>query len=574
MKRLLTLLRVSALVVCLIAGICLGTNQLKPPKVTNLPDEVFKPLSEAESGMDFQLMLSDLKIMSSQVHSVDTPGLRITQGHIMSRAKELGYEAVSETHALSMDKIFSLLKNWTDYRNRPFDFTEEFVREYSGIGDKPNMVLNNISVLLDAPDTEETILFMAHTDSVIMGPGTFDDTVSCAALLEGMRLLKDQPLKRDLLFLFTDGEEQGLLGALKYVEDHPEMKEKVRLVINTEARGNRGSLIMFETSNNNLNIVRAYQKAVPFPVSFSIATAVYRSMENDTDLTAFLMEGYPGMNSACIEGFEVYHTENDNYETFSRDSAAHYMTSLVGLTHYFATTENLELEADQDAVFFPFLPGNLVVMPESTASLISYIIGILGLILILSLIVQKKARPMRVLTGFIVQLLLIAVVFFLTKGMVELLSQALNLKDYRTFLKFGSGEPVFIGLLLLISLGVFFIIDRFRPLGTSSLEKAAGIMLLPTALSLALPSLFPSASYLFSALALMMGLVILFHQVWPQSTDVLTPLAVIPVCLLFVPIIYLEFVALSLLSAHLPIALAVIPLSAVFSLALLNKNHP
>jgi Zn-dependent M28 family amino/carboxypeptidase len=140
----------------------------------------------------------------------------------------------------------------------------------------------------------------------------FDDIVSVAALLEGLRAVQGKETARDLLFLFTDGEEQGLLGAAKFVTDHPEYQQRTRLVVNWEARGNSGVLILFQTTDNNLGIIQNYRQAVSHPFSLSIATSIYKTMPNDTDLTHFINAGYPGINFAVICSPHVYHTELDN----------------------------------------------------------------------------------------------------------------------------------------------------------------------------------------------------------------------------------------------------------------------
>ena len=209
-------------------------------------------------------------------------------------------------YALPIADVQALLNELAVYHGQTWHIDEPSIREYAGIGDKPAMNLKNIHVTLDAPGTDDAILFMAHTDSVIMGPGAFDDTVSVAALLEGIRALDGVTLKRDLIFLFTDGEEQGLLGAAMFVKDHPEMKDRVKLVINLEARGNRGALIMFESTHSNLNMVKAYARSA-LGLALSIADSVYRMMQNDTDLTRFIMAGYPGINFAVMRGRGIPH---------------------------------------------------------------------------------------------------------------------------------------------------------------------------------------------------------------------------------------------------------------------------
>ena len=68
-----------------------------------------------------------------------------------------------------------------------------------------------------------------------------------AAALETVRALKASgPGKRDVMVLLTDGEEPGLYGAKAFFTSDP-ARTHVGVVINLEARGNRGRAVMFET---------------------------------------------------------------------------------------------------------------------------------------------------------------------------------------------------------------------------------------------------------------------------------------------------------------------------------------
>ena len=70
-------------------------------------------------------------------------------------------------------------------------------------------------------------------------------------MLETLRALKSSPpLKNDTVFLFTDGEEVGLLGATAFVKEHPWAKD-IGVALNFEARGSSGPSFMFETSDGN-----------------------------------------------------------------------------------------------------------------------------------------------------------------------------------------------------------------------------------------------------------------------------------------------------------------------------------
>lgn len=97
--------------------------------------------------------------------------------------------------------------------------------------------LDNIVCRLKGSSQEKAVLLVAHYDSVTAGPGASDDGVAVSALLESARALKSLPqLKKDVIFLFTDGEEKGLLGAHAFVEEHP-WAHDVGFVFNFDARG-------------------------------------------------------------------------------------------------------------------------------------------------------------------------------------------------------------------------------------------------------------------------------------------------------------------------------------------------
>ena len=100
------------------------------------------------------------------------------------------------------------------------------------------------------PGTNPTgaVLMVAHYDSAPSGPGAGDDAASVAAIIEAIRALKTEPAARnDLIVLFTDGEELGLLGAKGFVETQPALSN-IKVVLNFEMRGDHGPSMMFQTS--------------------------------------------------------------------------------------------------------------------------------------------------------------------------------------------------------------------------------------------------------------------------------------------------------------------------------------
>ena len=78
--------------------------------------------------------------------------------------------------------------------------------------------VQNILARLPGSDPNgKAVLVMVHYDGVEAGPAASDDGAGSAALLETLHALRarKRPLAHDVIALFTDGEESGLLGACK-----------------------------------------------------------------------------------------------------------------------------------------------------------------------------------------------------------------------------------------------------------------------------------------------------------------------------------------------------------------------
>ncbi|NES12514.1 MULTISPECIES: M28 family peptidase [Micromonospora] len=222
--------------------------------------------------------------------------------------------------------------------------------------------VRNVVARLPGTDSTGRVFLVAHYDSVQSGPGGNDDAAGTASILEVARALTAGPRPRnDIVLVLTDAEEACLCGASGFAADHPLARDG-GVVLNLEARGSTGPVIMFETSRNNAKLVDVFGRAAPHPVGTSFAVEIYRALPNDTDFTAFLDHGFVGLNSAYIDGGAVYHTPLDTPATMDRGSLQMHGDNALGLAREFGRTDLRDLSSGHDATYFP-VPGGLVRYP-------------------------------------------------------------------------------------------------------------------------------------------------------------------------------------------------------------------
>jgi hypothetical protein len=223
-------------------------------------------------------------------------------------------------------------------------------------------IQNILGYLPGSASNGKALLLMVHYDGVGAGPAAGDDGAGVGALLETLRALRARaaPLRSDVIALFTDGEEAGLLGAAAFVREHPRAKD-VAVALNFEARGTSGRSTMFETGPGNLDAVRALRTARDVTAG-SIFTTIYRALPNDTDLSELSLLGVPAMNFAFADGVERYHTSHDDLAHLDSGSVQHHGLQMLALTTALAGGR-LPRPVTGDAVFFDFPVLGLIIYP-------------------------------------------------------------------------------------------------------------------------------------------------------------------------------------------------------------------
>lgn len=228
-------------------------------------------------------------------------------------------------------------------------------------------VVRNVIATIPGTDSTGGVLLMTHYDTVGQGPGASDAGVPLAALLETARAIAAGPRPRnDIVFLITDGEEAGLLGSTAFFTEHP-LGACVGVVLNFEARGTTGPVLMFETGFGNGPIIAELARAgVPVHAS-SLFDAVYRRLPNATDFGPAKQRGLPGLNFANVRGFARYHGPADDIAHADRRTLTHHGRLALRLALRLGDADLGSVQGD-DAVFFSTAGGRLVRYPYRVAA--------------------------------------------------------------------------------------------------------------------------------------------------------------------------------------------------------------
>ncbi len=270
--------------------------------------------------------------------------------------------------------------------------------------EREGVPLANVLVRLRGEKSTGVALFVCHYDSRASTPGASDDGAAVVAFLQVLELLPRRgALRNDVVFLFTDGEENGLLGARLFVENHPWAGE-VAAVLNFESIGNDGPLVLFQVGPGSRGLLDLYAEHAPHPAASSLAPSVYERLPNDTDFTVFLRRGLAGLNFALVGGGEAYHSRTDTAERIDRGSVQLLGETVLALALAVGDADLGSLRREE-ATFFDVLGRRLVRYGRTWTLALDY-----GLFAWLALAFLAHAwghglRPRQIVVGVLLQIL-------------------------------------------------------------------------------------------------------------------------------------------------------------------------
>ena len=239
---------------------------------------------------------------------------------------------------------------------------------------------NVIGVLAGVDRSAPALLLMAHIDTVPNSPGAADDSIGVISMIEIARALAAGAVpQRDVIFLFTDGEEIGLLGASAFFDQNP-LARRVGMVLNLEARGSSGRVSMFQTGSENAALIGVYARLASNPEASSLTSFAYKHMPNDTDFTVALKQGLPGLNFAIVGDQFDYHAASATPANLDLGSVQQMGDQALAISRKVATSTDLP-SASRDAVYSDVFGVWLIHYPAWVGWLL---LGVSALLLLLA----------------------------------------------------------------------------------------------------------------------------------------------------------------------------------------------
>jgi carboxypeptidase Q len=119
------------------------------------------------------------------------------------------------------------------FRMQKHGKVEAEIEMTNSFGDQPMDVYNTVAEIRGSEKPDEVVILGAHLDSWDLGTGSTDNGTGSMAVLEAARTLAKLNLKpkRTIRFVLFTGEEEGLVGSVKYVEAHKNELEKISGVL-------------------------------------------------------------------------------------------------------------------------------------------------------------------------------------------------------------------------------------------------------------------------------------------------------------------------------------------------------
>ena len=295
-------------------------------------------------------------------------------------------------------------------------FVDDFRKEaWTCYGESENLI-----VYIRGEDDEDTdwwdedgkyegqsgVLVNAHYDSVSSGFGATDDGVGVVTLLQLIShyTTEGHRLKRGLVALLNNGEENGLYGAHSYLR-HP-LSQFTHTFLNLEGAGAGGRALLFRSTD--IEVTDFYGKS-PYPFGSVVSADGFKRgfVRSGTDYSVFNGDnGMRGLDVAFFQPRSKYHTSEDDARNTNAGSVWHMLSTALATTKEMTSYDGKEFEGSvmksgkldigegHNGAWFDVLGLTFAVLQLSTlfAISIALLVAVPLILILLEVILRKNDK--------------------------------------------------------------------------------------------------------------------------------------------------------------------------------------
>lgn len=180
---------------------------------------------------------------------------------------------------------------------------------------------NTIAEIKGTEKPDEYVMLSAHFDSWDGGTGATDNGTGTIMMMEVMRVLKKvypNP-KRTILVGHWGSEEQGLNGSRAFVEDHPEIVEKIQALFNQDNGTGRVANVSGQGFVDSYEYLGRWMSEVPRDITRDINTSFPGNPGGGgSDYASFVAAGVPAFSLSSLSWSYFNYTWHTNLDTYDK----------------------------------------------------------------------------------------------------------------------------------------------------------------------------------------------------------------------------------------------------------------
>ena len=198
-------------------------------------------------------------------------------------------------------------------------------------------------------DSDSCFIVSAHYDAVITHCAD-DNASGTATVLEAVRILSQYQFKYDIIYIFWDEEEIGMVGSLNFTEHYNKDTIKIIGAITLDMIGYNTSSNMVFTIQNNRSFSQVIKdRIVSFSDNYlpSLTPYVQNITYGASDFSSFWLNGINSTGVSEYNNNPYYHTEDDIVATFDLEYYGNISKMVIGVVAELANSDKHSLSIDE-----------------------------------------------------------------------------------------------------------------------------------------------------------------------------------------------------------------------------------